>query len=726
MQLQPALRQPGSDAAGNRIAVGDKTAAYDERNRLLADGDYTYEHTARGTVAGRDSSGLVEEFSFDAFDRLIARGGTTYDYDALDRVGARNGVGGFSYAGLSIEPVSDGASVFGRGPGDELLAWSDADTTALAVSDRHGDVIGGLPVTGAALTGSRAYDPFGQVVDTAGSTGIIGFQGDWTDPDTGMTNMGARWYDPASAAFLSRDDIDLPSSPSILTNRYTYGAGAPTNFIDPDGHLPWAVWLAIEAAKQAAKYCARNPRKCADAGNSIVDGISNAWDSMTNRKVPGSASAAPPSTNGWYDQANNNCFPTCAASGNNGGGWGNWFTSFWAGMNWSSGSGGGSGFWYLSGPGSGSGTGGTWTYYVPPPPDPAIEARRLNRENAIENPVALPDGWDDPWYGDGPDPSVSTSPSLPAWAVGDLSDRVEDVAASYDRLQRDLLDSSGPVITNISVHDQAPSEVSYTDPTNLTDAGSCDTSNSFAAGTEVLMADGSTKPIEDVGVGDEVLATDPTTGETSVQLVTATIVGDGVKQLVDVTIVTEDGSTDTITATAEHPFWVADLDAWVNAEDLEPGHRFETADHREAAVTAVDAYYVPRQVHNLTVGRLHTYYVLAGETPVLVHNSGGCRDLDALSQSGMRAAKGKTTHAGREYQKHMNRGDLPVVPGKQLKSAGQDLLDDILTNPKTATSPVNSGNFAGGSRYIMPDPAGGLGIGATFDANGQFQYFGRY
>ncbi|APU19207.1 DNRLRE domain-containing protein [Actinoalloteichus sp. GBA129-24] len=617
------------DGAGNRIAVGDKTAAYDERNRLLSDGDYTYEHTARGTVAGRDSSGLVEEFSFDAFDRLIARGGTTYDYDALDRVVARNGVGGFSYAGLSIEPVSDGASVFGRGPDDELLAWSDADAVALAVSDRHGDVIGGLPVTGAALTGSRAYDPFGQVVDTAGSTGIIGFQGDWTDPDTGMTNMGARWYDPASAAFLSRDDIDLPSSPSILTNRYTYGAGAPTNFVDPDGHLPWAVWLAIEAAKQAAKYCARNPRKCADAGNSIVDGISNAWDSMTNRKVPGSASAAPPSTNGWYDQANNNCFPTCAASGNNGGGWGHWFTSFWAGMNWSSGSGGGSGFWYLSGPGSGSG-GGTWTYYVPPPPDPAIEARRLNRENAIENPVALPDGWDDPWYGDGPEPSVSTSPSLPAWAVGDLSDRVEDVAASYEQLQRDLLDSSGPVITNISVHDQAPSEVSYTDPTNLTDAGSCDTSNSFAAGTEVLMADGSTKPIEDVGVGDEVLATDPTTGETSVQLVTATIVGDGVKQLVDVTIVTEDGGTDTITATAEHPFWVADLNAWVNAEDLEPGHRFETADHRDASVTAVDAYDAPRQVRNLTVGRLHTYYLLAGQTPVLVHNSGGHSPDDGM------------------------------------------------------------------------------------------------
>ncbi|WP_075741067.1 polymorphic toxin-type HINT domain-containing protein [Actinoalloteichus sp. GBA129-24] len=122
----------------------------------------------------------------------------------------------------------------------------------------------------------------------------------------------------------------------------------------------------------------------------------------------------------------------------------------------------------------------------------------------------------------------------------------------------------------------------------------------------MLRPDDFSKPIEDVGVGDEVLATDPTTGETSVQLVTATIVGDGVKQLVDVTIVTEGGSTDMITATAEHPFWVADLNAWVNAEDLEPGHRFETADHRDASVSVVDAYDAPRRVHNLTVDRVES------------------------------------------------------------------------------------------------------------------------
>ena len=31
-------------------------------------------------------------------------------------------------------------------------------------------------------------------------------------------------------------------------------------------------------------------------------------------------------------------------------------------------------------------------------------------------------------------------------------------------------------------------------------------------------------------------------------------------------------------------------------------------------------------VHNLTIADIHTYYVLAGVKPVLVHNRGGCKE----------------------------------------------------------------------------------------------------
>ncbi|MFE7751400.1 Hint domain-containing homing endonuclease [Streptomyces sp. NPDC057428] len=41
--------------------------------------------------------------------------------------------------------------------------------------------------------------------------------------------------------------------------------------------------------------------------------------------------------------------------------------------------------------------------------------------------------------------------------------------------------------------------------------GSCKVADSFTPGTRVLMADGTSKAIEDVDIGDEVLATDPET-----------------------------------------------------------------------------------------------------------------------------------------------------------------------------------------------------------------------
>ncbi|MEV0702879.1 hypothetical protein AB0I53_33860 [Saccharopolyspora sp. NPDC050389] len=49
--------------------------------------------------------------------------------------------------------------------------------------------------------------------------------------------------------------------------------------------------------------------------------------------------------------------------------------------------------------------------------------------------------------------------------------------------------------------------------------------NSFVPGTQVLMADGSAKPIEEIREGEEVLATDPVTGETTSRRVTLVMGG---------------------------------------------------------------------------------------------------------------------------------------------------------------------------------------------------------
>ncbi|MFE1206728.1 polymorphic toxin-type HINT domain-containing protein [Streptomyces sp. NPDC058762] len=142
----------------------------------------------------------------------------------------------------------------------------------------------------------------------------------------------------------------------------------------------------------------------------------------------------------------------------------------------------------------------------------------------------------------------------------------------------------------------------------------------FLAGTEVLMAEGKTKAIEKVEVGDEVVATDPETGETRLRKVTRLIVTEDDKHFNELTIETPNGPKK-LTATHEHPFWVPEIGAWVEARNLAAGTTLRTPDGTTVRVISNRAYTKHARTYNLTVEDLHTYYVLAGATPVLVHNS---------------------------------------------------------------------------------------------------------
>ncbi|MDA1368277.1 RHS repeat-associated core domain-containing protein [Glycomyces algeriensis] len=206
--------------------------------------------------------------------------------------------------------------------------------------------------------------------------------------------------------------------------------------------------------------------------------------------------------------------------------------------------------------------------------------------------------------------------------------------------------------------------------------------NSFTADTEVVMADGTTKPITEVEAGDEVLATDEETGETTGREVAATIEGTGDKTLIAISVDTDGDGTadDTVTATDEHPMWIADpatttqailaLNAegsgtadpsetegltgsggggppadilttqddasddapaeepaeplagqWVNAIDLKIGQLLRTSAGTWIQITALDVSTEYTTVYNFTVAEDHTYYVTAGDTDFLTHNS---------------------------------------------------------------------------------------------------------
>ncbi|MFD0745998.1 polymorphic toxin-type HINT domain-containing protein [Phytohabitans flavus] len=150
----------------------------------------------------------------------------------------------------------------------------------------------------------------------------------------------------------------------------------------------------------------------------------------------------------------------------------------------------------------------------------------------------------------------------------------------------------------------------------------CET-NSFVAGTRVLLAGGATKAIEDVEPGDTVIATDPETGRTEARQVTHTIRTDSDKEYVDVTVEGDDGKH-TITTTDHHKFWSVTRGRWVSAGDLRPGELLRTSAGTYVQISAVRTFDSSHITYDLTVDAIHTYYVLAGAESVLVHNTNMC------------------------------------------------------------------------------------------------------
>ncbi|WP_406067474.1 polymorphic toxin-type HINT domain-containing protein [Micromonospora sp. NBC_01638] len=92
----------------------------------------------------------------------------------------------------------------------------------------------------------------------------------------------------------------------------------------------------------------------------------------------------------------------------------------------------------------------------------------------------------------------------------------------------------------------------------------------------------------------------------------------------------------TVTATDGHPFWVDDKQEWLRADHLNPGDLLLSPDGARVSVIAVVAYGAVATVHNLTVDDIHTYYVLVGDTDVLVHNQGGADEICELDPSAIR------------------------------------------------------------------------------------------
>jgi RHS repeat-associated protein len=205
--------------------------------------------------------------------------------------------------------------------------------------------------------------------------------------------------------------------------------------------------------------------------------------------------------------------------------------------------------------------------------------------------------------------------------------------------------------------------------------------HSFDPKTRVLMADGSSRPIEDVNVGDKVMATEPTTGKSEPKQVTQLHRNDD-KDLTDLTVRDQDGKVTKVETTWHHPFWNATKRKWDDAKDLKPGTKLLVRGKGAVTVVEVLNKLGAEEMRDLTVADIHTYYVVAGNTPVLVHNNnGGYQSFPACDVPTLKGL-------ARDIRTN---GDHPASVNSKVVAVGQD-ADGFLT--AGASNPLDPGQLA--------------------------------
>ena len=582
-----------SNAAGN-IAGSTITYGYD------AAGNTT---SRTNTVSGTDT------LTYDAEGKLAslattgsAAGTTNYRYDASGNLLIRaNDQGSTLFVGDEEVTLAKGASAA------TAVRYITVGGMTVAVHDATGQVFYTLPNQQGTTTievqasnttnvNRRSFTPFGQDRTTAATwMGGKGFVGGEQDSTTGLTNLGAREYDPATGKFLSPDPLVVSGDPQQW-NAYSYADNSPVTKSDPAGTRP----ADCDAACMKDFTTAQNKNREQQEAHPGQHRCGSDYESWCKNDVPTAAQTAAQDDDAAATRA------AAVASA-------------------------------------------------------AAAAARANKQGLVHKIISLvadligvTDAVNCFTKGDVMG-CISTALNFVPWGkifkavkvgikafkVFHAMERAEEAVKGAEELEH--------VAT--AAEDGARAEVEAADAEAAAakeqSAASCPIgAHSFLAGTQVTMADGSTKSIEDVHAGDVVLATDPQTGqskpETVVQLITTTTDHDFTQLTLattghaahappaknDKTKPAKPASTQptkaaaTLVTTWHHPFWNATTHQWTDASQLTPGTRLRQLDGTTSTVTAVRNYHATATTYDLTVTELHTYYVSAGTTPILVHNCG--------------------------------------------------------------------------------------------------------
>lgn len=207
-----------------------------------------YAYDARGRLTNAPGGRV---YQWDGASRLVNANGVALAYNGLGDIITRTEGGDttryYHHHALGLAPIvyedppagSDRAYVWtpgGRllysvdlGTGDPTFYHFDRMGSTLALTDKNGDP-----------TDAYAYGPFGEPLAHSSpgtpSTQPFTYIGAFGVRAEGpLHHMRARYYDPMTARFLSRDPLAPRLDDLKSTNRYAYASQNPLLYLDPEG-----------------------------------------------------------------------------------------------------------------------------------------------------------------------------------------------------------------------------------------------------------------------------------------------------------------------------------------------------------------------------------------------------------------------------------------------------------------------------------------------------------
>ena len=211
------------DADGNTLTSGGKTFAYDFENRLTSmtagSVTVTIQYDADGNRVAKTVNGVT----------------TRYLVDDLNPTG---------YAQV-VEEVTAGAVTrqytYGLQRISQTQQIANAWTPAFYGYDGAGTVRL-LTDSSGTVTDTYDYDAWGNTVNTTGSTpNVYLYRGEQYDSDLMLYDLRARYFNPITGRFLTKDpDPGHLVNPATI-HKYLYANSNPVGFADPSGRSAGAM-----------------------------------------------------------------------------------------------------------------------------------------------------------------------------------------------------------------------------------------------------------------------------------------------------------------------------------------------------------------------------------------------------------------------------------------------------------------------------------------------------